>query len=196
MRLWSIHPKYLDSRGLVALWREALLAREVLRGNTRGYRHHPQLERFKRHSAPVSAISRYLDAVYGEARARGFAFDRRKLARSRKPAAIAVSRGQLLYEWNRLRAKLRHRSPSVWRKWVGTPMPDAHPLFRIRRGPVERWERGGSRQGLTHSSGAAVSRHRRGPGSGRRRANAAADATGAGVRELPLGADRIKATAS
>ena len=37
MRLWTIHPRYLDSRGLVALWRESLLARAVLRSQTRGY---------------------------------------------------------------------------------------------------------------------------------------------------------------
>lgn len=145
MRLWSIHPKYLDSRGLVALWREALLARAVLRGRTRGYRHHPQLERFRRHAAPLSAIARYLEAVYDEARARGFAFDRRKLGSARKRVVIAVSRGQLAYEWSHLLAKLRRRSPALWRKWADadTSMPDAHPLFRIRGGPVEGWERPG-----------------------------------------------------
>lgn len=143
MRLWSIHPKYLDTRGLVALWREALLAREVLRGKTRGYRHHPQLDRFRRHPAPLSAISRYLDAVYGEARARGFAFDRRKLGSARKRVVIAVSRGQLRYEWNHLLTKLRRRSPAVWRKWADAdaPTPDTHPLFRVRRGSIEGWER-------------------------------------------------------
>ena len=47
MRLWSVHPKYLDARGLVALWREALLAQAVLRGRTNGYVHHPQLQRFR-----------------------------------------------------------------------------------------------------------------------------------------------------
>jgi len=31
MRLWTIHPKYLDRQGLLALWREALLAQKVLR---------------------------------------------------------------------------------------------------------------------------------------------------------------------
>jgi hypothetical protein len=31
MRIWSLHPKYLDSKGLVALWRESLLAKNVLR---------------------------------------------------------------------------------------------------------------------------------------------------------------------
>ena len=63
MRLWSIHPKYLDRQGLIALWREALLAQAVLSGKTRGYRNHPQLERFRNHPAPLSAISLYLDGL-------------------------------------------------------------------------------------------------------------------------------------
>ena len=60
MRLWSLHPKYLDARGLVALWREALLAQAVLRGETRGYRHHPQLARFD----DVGAIAQYLSLIH------------------------------------------------------------------------------------------------------------------------------------
>lgn len=173
MRLWSLHPKYLDSRGLVALWREALLAREVLRGNTRGYTHHPQLERFKRHAAPLSAIALYLQSVYGEARSRGFAFDRRKLGRSRKRVAIPVSRGQLRYEWVHLLAKLHRRSPPVWRKWVRTPMPDVHPLFRVRAGPVEAWER---RPRVASVGGRNGEERPRAGVSGRRRARATAPA--------------------
>jgi hypothetical protein len=46
MRLWSVHPRYLDRQGLTAAWREALLAQKVLTGTTRGYRNHPQLVRF------------------------------------------------------------------------------------------------------------------------------------------------------
>lgn len=38
MRLWVSHPKYLDCKGLVALWRESLLARKVLKGKTKGWR--------------------------------------------------------------------------------------------------------------------------------------------------------------
>ncbi|MGH8170529.1 MAG: pyrimidine dimer DNA glycosylase/endonuclease V [Steroidobacteraceae bacterium] len=154
MRLWSLHPRYLDSRGLVALWREALLAREVLRGNTRGYLHHPQLHRFRGHPAPLSAIELYLESVYCEARERGFAFDRRKLGSRCKEVAIAVSHGQLQYEWDHLLAKLRRRSPSVWRRWADTPVPEAHPLFRVRSGPVEAWERQW-RLRCTHSSGSS-----------------------------------------
>jgi hypothetical protein len=67
MRLWSLHPKYLDARGLVALWREGLLAQAVLRGRTNGYVHHPQLERFRAESSPLGAIADYLRGVHGEA---------------------------------------------------------------------------------------------------------------------------------
>lgn len=47
MRIWSLHPKYLDTKGLVALWRETLLAQHVLSGKTKRYKNHPQLARFK-----------------------------------------------------------------------------------------------------------------------------------------------------
>src|SRR5277367_3724614 len=79
MRLWTIHPQYLDPQGLVALWREALLARAVLRGQTRGYRHHPQLERFRAHASPRRAISAYLAAIHSEATERGYTFDKGKI---------------------------------------------------------------------------------------------------------------------
>ena len=79
MRLWSLHPKYLDAQGLVALWREGLLARAVLRGNTRGYKHHPQLDRFTAHAQPRLAINAYLAGVHAEAEARGYSFDRTKI---------------------------------------------------------------------------------------------------------------------
>src|SRR5690606_41710659 len=79
MRLWSVHPRYLDRQGLLALWREGLLARAVLRGKTRGYRRHPQLERFRAHASPRRAISAYLAAVHAEAAMRGYAFDRSKI---------------------------------------------------------------------------------------------------------------------
>ena len=67
MRLWSLHPRYLDAKGLVALWREALLAQKVLHGNTKGYRNHPQLTRFKQQQNPLAAIAAYLREVQREA---------------------------------------------------------------------------------------------------------------------------------
>jgi hypothetical protein len=72
MRLWTLHPEDLDAAGLVALWREALLANAVLAGRTNGYRHHPQLERFREASHPVAAVNAYLRVVHAEATRRGY----------------------------------------------------------------------------------------------------------------------------
>ena len=141
MRLWTLHPKYLDPQGLVALWREALLARAVLRGETRGYRHHPQLDRFQSHRTPRSAINAYLDAVLGEADARGYAFDRTKVGSVRGPIVLRVTDGQLAYEWTHLMRKLKARNPRVHRTWNTLCRPDPHPIFRIVKGGIEPWER-------------------------------------------------------
>jgi len=140
LRLWSLHPRYLDAKGLVALWREALLAQAVLRGETKGYRHHPQLNRFRSAASPVGAIAAYLRAVHAEARRRGYRFDGKKIARTRAVRRIPAARGQLEYEWKHLRAKLRSRAPA-WLAALGArPRPAPHPLFRVVRGGVADWE--------------------------------------------------------
>ena len=141
MRLWSIHPRYLDPQGLVALWREALLARAVLRGRTIGYRRHPQLQRFQAHASPRSAICAYLSAVHAEALSRGYAFDASKVGPLRKVEPIRVTRGQLEYEWDHLLAKLARRNPAHYRLWRNVRSPECHPLLRCRAGRVENWER-------------------------------------------------------
>jgi len=142
MRLWSLHPRYLDPQGLVALWREGLLARAVLRGETRGYRHHPQLARFQSQSAPRLAINAYLAAVQAEAEARGYSFDRSKVGPVRAVRRIAVTTEQVAYEWQHLLRKLARRSPGAYRQHRSVRSPACHPLFQPRPGPVESWERG------------------------------------------------------
>lgn len=141
MRLWSLHPKYLDPQGLVALWREALLAQAVLRGETRGYRNHPQLERFKSHTTPLAALSVYLQAIYAEAVARGYAFDKSKIQVAAEPATLVVTSGQLDYEWTHLMNKLKARNFVLYQKWQETIIPKPHPMFEVRVGEIESWER-------------------------------------------------------
>ena len=131
MRLWSLHPRYLDAPGLVALWREALLAQAVLRGRTRGYRHHPQLERFRACPLPKSAINAYLLPVYEEACRRGYVFDRSKFRRC-ECELIVVTPGELSHEWAWLLAKLRARNPALYRTHRKIQRPEAHPLFVVR----------------------------------------------------------------
>lgn len=141
MRLWSLHPRFLDRQGLVACWREALLAQAVLAGATRGYRHHPQLVRFRESDDPVAAVGAYLAGVAAEAAARGYRFDTARIRGRPDPApALAVTVGQLECEWRLLGAKLAARSPDVAARWRAAA-PAAHPLFAVRPGPVAAWER-------------------------------------------------------
>ncbi|MGN6513670.1 MAG: pyrimidine dimer DNA glycosylase/endonuclease V [Lysobacteraceae bacterium] len=141
MRLWTLHPRHLDARGLVALWREGLLARAVLCGQTRGYTRHPQLERFRACARPVEAIDAYLGAVCDEADARGYRFDRGKLGAAPPGLRLAASEGQLDHEWRHLLAKLERRDPVRHAAARDLARPDAHPLFEVSPGPVAPWER-------------------------------------------------------
>jgi hypothetical protein len=141
MRLWTLHPKYLDARGLVALWREGLLARAVLRRETRGYRHHPQLARFRTHRLPLAAINAYLGVVLVEAESRGYTFDRKKIGRLRRGIRLRATQGQLAFERQHLLRKLRVRCPELYCLRRRLAAFEAHPLFRIVSGDVEVWER-------------------------------------------------------
>jgi hypothetical protein len=141
MRLWTIHPQHLDARGLVALWREALLAQKVLQGLTRGYRHHPQLERFRATPQPAAAVASYLVAVHREAQRRGYHFNAGKIGASRWRGRIVETRGQLLYEWGHLQRKLQTRAPDQWHRSRAVVRPAPHPLFRIVPGNVRGWEK-------------------------------------------------------
>ena len=139
MRLWTVHPRHLDSRGLVAVWREALLAKAVLQNRTRGYRAHPQLNRFREHERPVAAINTYLVGLLVEARERGYKFDASKARGPRTDVRISATSGQLCYEWSHLLRKLRERAPEVYRV-ARKSEPEAHDLFRLVAGPVAEWE--------------------------------------------------------
>lgn len=141
MRIWSLHPEYLDARGLVALWREGLLAQAVLRGATHGYRHHPQLARFRQQPSPVGAIAEYLRHVHAEAQARGYRFDRDLIGSAGARGRIPVTRGQLEHEWEHLKAKLARRDPARAARYEAVAFPAPHPLFRVVPGGVEAWER-------------------------------------------------------
>ena len=141
MRLWTLHPRYLDAQGLVAAWREALLAQKVLAGGTVGYRNHPQLIRFREQAEPCAAIASFLAGLADEAQQRGYNFDAAKIAPQRFSGQIAETSGQLLHEWSHLQAKLRARAPQVAERWQHISAPEPHPLFCIVPGAVREWEK-------------------------------------------------------
>lgn len=141
MRLWSIHPQYLDTQGLVALWREALLAQAVILNLTKGYKNHPQLYRFQQSADPAGAIAQYLQEVFLNAQKRGYKFAGEKVGKIKEKININVHDKQVSYEWQHLQNKLSIRSPKVLLLWRDVKTPQVHPQFVIVKGEIEVWEK-------------------------------------------------------
>jgi hypothetical protein len=141
MRLWSVHPRYLDRQGLTACWREALLAQAVIERTSGGYANHPQLQRFRATADPLTAIGAYLRGVAAEADARGYRFTTSKILREGDVSPIPVTEGQLAYEWSHLLRKLEARAPDRFATFAAVGRPDPHPLFVVVDGGIEPWER-------------------------------------------------------
>lgn len=163
MRLWSLHPRHLDQKALVACWREGLLAYHVLQGKTKWYKHHPQLLRFKAFDESIFALESYLHAICDEADARWYRFDRGKLPTSKSEILneygdlvseqnslrdssfakrfqkIPLTRGQLQYEYEHLKRKIEVRSPKELSRLEGEVL--VHPSFILVEGGIEDWER-------------------------------------------------------
>lgn len=142
MRLWSLHPQYLDTSGILALWRESLLAKAVLMGKTKGYKNHPQLLRFREHPKKSKAINYYLQHIWIESKNRGFNFDESKFSECpTKPNLINVTSGQLQHELQHLKTKLTLRQPELVNSLPQISNLITHPLFIVIKGPVESWEK-------------------------------------------------------
>ncbi len=133
------------------MWREALLAQKVLAGTTRGYRHHPQLDRFRQSRNPTRAIANYLWSVADEAQARGYHFDVSKIAAPRRMFTIPVTKGQLAYELTHLKQKLRQRDPKQL-QWISKRGPvKVNSTFKAVEGPIAPWERPAKERARTHA---------------------------------------------
>ena len=140
MRIWSLHPEYLDVKGLVALWRETLLAKQVLEGKTKGYKNHPQLNRFKKSARSLDAINQYLITVFEEATNRNYNFDKQKINWDAGKIKLAVTQGQLDYEAKHLLQKLKQRDPKKYSELKSVTTFKVNPLFKVIAGGVEEWE--------------------------------------------------------
>lgn len=141
MRIWSLHPKYLDVKGLLALWRETLLAKKVLEDNTKGYKNHSQLVRFKQLENSLDAINFYLQAVWQEADNRGYKFDKSKFSAIEKIAKIPVTTGQIAFERTHLLKKLAVRDPQKMEILQQEKPCELHPLFTEIAGEIADWEK-------------------------------------------------------
>lgn len=140
MRIWSVHPKYLDSKGLVALWRETLLAKKVLEGNTKGYKNHSQLVRFKALQDPNNAINYYLSELYEHSVERGYNFSKDKFCKNCYPITMQVTDKQLAYEFEHLLRKLAVRDRQRFEELQATEIIEPHPIFEVISGEIATWE--------------------------------------------------------
>lgn len=141
LRIWSLHPKYLDSKGLVAQWREALLAQKVLRGETKAYMHHPQLRRFQESSDPTVAIAAYLSEIHLESERRGYRFNKSKiLSEKTLTDKLPITDGQLKYEFSLLARRLSIRDRDYYRKLEQIVIIEPNPIFETIEGGIACWE--------------------------------------------------------
>jgi len=141
MRIWSIHPKYLDNIGLVACWRETLLAKCVLLNLTKGYKNHPQLLRFKNTKSPVFYINTYLNELYKEAKNRGYNFDFNKIGHINSDLEkIRITSGQIEYEFNHLLNKLKIRNAELYENLRNIKDVEINDIFNKTPGDIESWE--------------------------------------------------------
>ncbi len=127
-----------------------MLAQKVLSGKTKGYRNHPQLERFKKFRYPLAVIRAYLLGIYHEAKIRGYVFDKHRInfSGNTPDKSITVTKGQVIFEFEHLLSKLKLRDFDRYRKFRKFKRIIVHPLFRKVSGSLEDWERGGRKVSL------------------------------------------------
>lgn len=151
-RLWSLHPGYLDQKGLGACWKEAKGAQTSLMNPDAGGQQHSALIRFRAHHDPVGAIGAYMRSLWVEAALRrNYRYNYKLIAQPNPPSevyetnfAMPVTKGQVQYEAEFLREKINKRDglPRLY-----LPSPNTleairlHPLFYMVEGDVEDWER-------------------------------------------------------
>lgn len=141
MRIWSIHPKYLDKIWLVAGWRETLLAKNVLEWNTKWYKNHPQLERFKKLDNPLFWINKYLQELYNEASFRWYKFDKNKFEKIDKNIKIKITSGQIKYEFEHLLKKLEIRDKAKFELIKNIKNIEVCDIFEVVPWEIEIWEK-------------------------------------------------------
>jgi len=134
MRLWSIHPEYLDSIGLVALWRESLLAQKVLKSETQSHKNHPQLKKFKACPHPQYAIANYLVEIWKESQRRGYNFNKEKIRHTKIVEKIPITQSELKCEFDLLRERLKKRTPSKYQNLLSVKEIECNPIFKITEG--------------------------------------------------------------
>lgn len=123
----------MDKHGLIALWREGLLAQKALNGGAKGYQNNPQLVRFKRQDNPLKAIGTYLSFVAAEGARQGYKLNHEKILYPNfDEAVIEADLGQVAFEKEHLKDKLKRRDVIKFEELSSSKTIDANPIFNIQ----------------------------------------------------------------
>lgn len=148
MRLWSLHPSFLDRQGLLGQWREAIQAKNALLNpdHPSNIWHARQLQRFKESPAPMRNIAIFLHVVADEMILRGYHPNVSLIPYypEKIPHYISVTSGQVDYEIKFLQAKLEKRNPTFLpRLWNIRLLMfnQLNPVFKEVGGDIEPWEK-------------------------------------------------------
>lgn len=150
MRLWSLHPSYLDKQALQVCWADALQAleyykqeRAYMKGITNDLSpyFYPCLDRFRMTGSPIAHITNYLHGLCDESERRNTPFGRAKLPEFTPGLRLKVTDGQIAREEKLLLLQLnRRKQTQLWMDLFVAEYVQPHPLFEIVSGPVEPWE--------------------------------------------------------
>lgn len=133
MCLWSIHPKYLDKLGLIALWREGLLAQKALSVPSTQYIRHSELERFKNNENPLKAIGSYLCYVAAEGAKRGYNFTHERIVYPNfDDYLIIINDDTLNLEVKNLKNKLKLRDKTKFKELTEMSKIESNPAFYLK----------------------------------------------------------------
>ena len=133
MNLWSFHPKYLDEKGLRAVWQDALFAQNVLSGRIKDHRkYYPQLMKFNNYFEPLAAIGAYLGFIYDDGVERGIIFQEHKIMhRSKRENIFQVDRERLEDEFEQYKRKMQTVSMLQTAKLRQVSKVEPHPIFEV-----------------------------------------------------------------
>ncbi len=137
MKLWSLHPRHMDHTRLLALWRTALAARDIIEGRASDYRVDRSIYRFMGRLDSDRAINTYIYYIWLEAKGRGYRFAREEALKKElidTEIKIPVTSGQLLFEAWKLLTKISQTNPDWISRLAIEKCFEANPVFRVVEG--------------------------------------------------------------
>lgn len=130
MSLWSVHPRYLDNKGLISAWNRGLQLQKQLSTEPARNTGNSQLIMFSRQEKPLHAIGSYLSFIASEGCRRGYKFTHEKILYPNfDEELLPIDSEQLRSENQMLQNRLKTRDKNRYQQLSSQSWPETHPLF-------------------------------------------------------------------